>query len=151
MTNWIVQQASLSDATDIARFQVAMAKESEDTELDYELVLRGVTEGLKDTNKGTYLVARNEEGRAIASLLITREWSDWRCGWYLWIQSVFVTPEYRRQGVYRAMYQKVKTIAAGAQSPCVRLYVDKGNVKGLSTYKSLGMKESHYLLYEEDI
>lgn len=149
--NWIIEQAKLQDAASIARFQVQMADESEGLALDYDLVYRGVTEGLKDAAKGTYLVARNDQGEAFASLLITKEWSDWRCGWYWWIQSVYVSPEYRRQGVYRAMYAKVKELAKEDHSPTVRLYVDRTNQRGLSTYQSLGMKESHYLFYEEDL
>mgnify|MGYP003308331664 CR=1 FL=1 len=150
MKNWIVETANLSDAEAIAQFQVDMASESEGTLLDYELVLRGVREGLADANKGTYFVARNEAGQAIASLLVTREWSDWRCQWYWWIQSVFVKAEYRRQGVYRAMYETVRSQAIAAGSPCLRLYVDRTNTQGLSTYKALGMHESHYLFYEEE-
>lgn len=148
---WNIQKGELSDAVQIAKFQVAMADESEGTVLDYDLVLKGVTEGLKDEAKGIYLVARNDKDEAIASLLITKEWSDWRCGWYWWIQSVYVSSEYRRQGVYRAMYAKVKSLAKEDGSTCVRLYVDRTNQRGLSTYQSLGMKESHYLFYEEEI
>lgn len=96
----------------IARFQVEMATESEGTALNYELVLRGVTEGIKDESKGTYLVARkNDDNEIVGSLLITREWSDWRCTWYWLIQSVYVRPEYRRQGVYSEMYDNVKKLA----------------------------------------
>lgn len=151
MDNWKIEKGELRDAAQIAKFQVAMADESEGTVLDYELVLRGVTEGLKDPAKGIYLVARNENDEAVASLLITKEWSDWRCGWYWWIQSVYVTPEYRRKGVYRAMYAKVKSFAKEDGSTCVRLYVDRTNQRGLSTYQALGMSESHYLFYEEEI
>ena len=148
---WKIERAGLDDAESIAQFQLDMARESEGTELDLSLVRRGVSEGLKDEAKGTYLVARNNEGKAIGSLLVTREWSDWRCSWYLWIQSVYVCPEFRRQGVYRAMYEKVKNMAREEQSTCVRLYVDRTNQRGLSTYQALGMHESHYLLYEEEL
>lgn len=149
--NWIIERAVPADASAIAGFQVAMAAESEGTCLDGELVLRGVSEGLADDAKGTYYVARNEDGEAIGSLLITREWSDWRCAWYWWIQSVYVRPEYRRMGVYRSLYAKVKKDAEQAGTPCVRLYVDRTNKQGLATYQALGMTESHYLLYEEEI
>lgn len=149
--NWNIGQGTFADAPAIARFQVEMAEESEGTTLDYALVLRGVTEGLKDALKGTYFVARNEQGEAIASLLVTREWSDWRCAWYWWIQSVYVSQSYRRKGVYRAMYEAVKNAAKEAGAPCVRLYVDRTNTQGLATYQALGMTESHYLFYEEDL
>ena len=146
-----IEQAALSDAPTIARFQVAMAEESEGTVLDYERVLSGVSEVMKDEAKGKYLVARDEGGETIGSLLITREWSDWHCCWYWWIQSVYVRLENRRQGVYRAMYQKVKEMAREAQVHCVKLYADRENLRALQTYKALGMAESHYVLMEEEI
>lgn len=149
--NWKIQRASLKEAAALAKFLVAMAAESEGAELNYELVLRGVTEGLTDEAKGTYLVALDETGIVVGSLLITREWSDWHCAWYWWIQSVYVRPEYRRQGVYRTMYAKVKALAKGAQVPCIRLYADRNNLSALTTYRSLGMAESHYLLFEEEV
>lgn len=147
----VIRIAEPGDAEMIARFQVDMARESEGTILDHDLVLRGVSEGLQDEGKGTYLIATDAEGNALGSLLITREWSDWHCTWYWWIQSVYVRPEYRRQGVYRALYSKVKELALEAGSSCVRLYVDRTNQRGLATYQALGMHESHYLLYEEDL
>ena len=147
----IVEKAKISDAERIAQFQVDMAVESEGTTLNLEIVLNGVTEGLKDECKGQYLIARNDDGLAIASLMITREWSDWNCAWYWWIQSVYVSPDYRRQGVYHSMYAKVKEMAKAANVSCIRLYVDKTNHRGQTTYQSLGMHESHYLIYEETI
>ena len=144
-----VEPASIADAESIAQFQIDMARESEGTELDRETVLRGVTEGLNDSNKGLYIVAHTDEGEAIASLMITKEWSDWHCEWYWWIQSVFVKPEYRRQGVYKKMYEKVKEMAKESQVASLRLYADKTNSRALAAYHALGMKKSHYLLYEE--
>lgn len=151
MNKWDIQKASLNEAPMIAQFQVDMALESEGTQLNYELVLRGVTEGINDETKGTYLVARNERNEIIGSLLITREWSDWRCTWYWWIQSVFVKAGFRRQGVYREMYEKVKALAKDAHVNCLRLYADRNNRSAISAYRSLGMEESHYLLFEEEI
>lgn len=150
-TQWTILRADERYAGAIAQFQVDMAAESEGTTLDKATVLRGVTEGLKDESKGIYLVALDSEGRAIGSLMITREWSDWNCAWYWWIQSVYVTPQNRRKGVYRSMYAKVKSMAQEADVHSLRLYVDKANLRGQSTYRTLGMAESHYLLYEEDI
>ena len=148
---WIIRRATEADNQTIADFQVAMAAESEGLQLDAARVLRGVTEGLADEAKGTYFVAQNDRGEVVGSLLVTREWSDWRCAWYWWIQSVYVRPAYRRRGVYRALYAFVKAEAHQAGSPCVKLYVDRSNLQGLATYQALGMTESHYLLYEEDL
>lgn len=149
--NWIICKGVLKDAAAIAQFQLDMAMESEGTQLNIDLILKGVTAALQDEYKGSYLIARNQEGMPVASLLLTREWSDWTCTWYWWIQSVYVKPEYRRQGVYSSLYERVKEMARENGVHCIRLYVDRHNERGLKTYSSLGMKESHYLLYEEDI
>ena len=83
--------------------------------------------------------------------MLTREWSDWNNEWYWWIQSVYVIPEFRRQGVYKAMYQKVKDAAKDNNISQIRLYVDKTNHSAQKVHQNLGMHESHYLMYEENL
>lgn len=136
------------DTALIAQFQVDMAMESEGTALDHELVLKGVAAAMADEYKGTYIVAR-ANGEAIGSLLLTREWSDWTNRWYWWIQSVYVKPEYRGKGAYRAMYAKVKEMAKEQGIVQIRLYVDKTNYPAQKVYQKLGMAECHYYMYEE--
>lgn len=147
----IIQTANISDAPSIANFQVLMAMESEGTSIEYSQVLKGVSEAITDPNKGTYIIARSDENEPIASLFVTREWSDWHGVWYWWIQSVYVNPAFRRQGVYKAMYNHVKSMAKDSNVTTIRLYVDKTNATGLSTYRSIGMHESHYVIYEEEL
>lgn len=143
----VITQGLKEDIEAIAQFQVDMAMESEGTQLNKGTVVKGVTTAINDENKGLYYVAK-VEGKAVGSLMLTREWSDWNNGWYWWIQSVYVAPEYRRQGVYRAMYQAVCEDAKLQSVAQVRLYVDKTNIRGQKVYASLGMQESHYLIYE---
>lgn len=147
----IIEKGKIEDAKSIAQFQVDMAMESEGYELSLDEVIRGVTMALEDESKAIYLVAKTDEGKAIGSLMLTKEWSDWHAKWYLWIQSVYVAPEYRRQGVYRSLYAKVKEIAKAENYSQIRLYVDKDNLRGQTVYQHLGMRESHYLMYEEDM
>ena len=132
----------------IAQFQVDMAMESEGLTLDAEKVLNGVSAVMKDNSKGKYLVARLDE-HIIASLMITREWSDWNCEWYWWIQSVYVLPSYRGKGIFSAMYSKVKEMAREEGVAQIRLYVDKENIKARNVYQRLGMNECHYLMYDD--
>lgn len=145
-----ISTGTINDVEAIADFQVAMAQESEGTTLQMDTLLQGVQSVMEDENKGTYIVVR-KDGEPVGSLLLTREWSDWNNAWYWWIQSVYVAPAFRRQGVYRSMYQYVKQLAKENGVAQVRLYVDKTNQRGLCTYQALGMHESHYLLYEEDL
>lgn len=139
-----------NDINAIAAFQVAMAMESEGTTLNLERVTRGVTMAMADDAKGRYIVARID-GKAVGSLMLTREWSDWNCQWYWWIQSVYVEPQHRKKGVYKAMYSKVKQMAQAENVSQVRLYVDKTNTSAQQAYQRLGMDETHYLMYEEVI
>ena len=146
--NYQITTGKVEDINAIAQFQVDMAQESEGTTLDIERVTKGVTAVMEDEYKGTYIIAR-AEGTPIGSLMLTREWSDWTNRWYWWIQSVYVRPEYRGKGAYRAMYAKIKEMAAEQGVTHVRLYVDKTNFRAQQVYKKLGMDECHYLMYEE--
>ena len=148
--NFVVSRGEVCDIDTIVQFQADMAMESEGCVLDKEKVTKGVTAAMLDDSKGIYWVAKYE-GRTIGSLMITREWSDWNNEWYWWIQSVYVTPEYRKQGVYKAMYQKVKDAAKENNVSQIRLYADKTNLSAQKAYQSLGMHKSHYLMFEEEI
>lgn len=145
-----ITRGKASDIDAIVRFQADMAMESEGTLLDVDRLTLGVTSAINDEQKGTYLVAR-ANGTPIGSLMITREWSDWNNMWYWWIQSVYVMPEYRNQGVYRAMYNTLKDMAREKGVSQIRLYADKDNVSAQQVYQRLGMHESHYLIFEESI
>lgn len=147
--NWTIEKGRDCHAQTIAQFQLDMALESEGTVLDGSLILKGVETCMADPHKGTYYVVKAEDGTVAGSLLITKEWSDWKNCWYWWIQSVYVRPEYRRQGAYAALYERMKEEAKADGSPCLRLYVDRGNVRAQKCYQGLGMQECHYLMYEE--
>ena len=142
-----ISTGTYNDIEAITGFQIAMALESEGTVLDAERVRKGVAAVMEDGSKGIYIIARIED-RPVASLMITREWSDWNNGWYWWIQSVYVMPEHRGQGIFRAMYTKVVEMANDQNIAQVRLYVDRHNTNAQKVYQKLGMEECHYLMYE---
>ena len=143
----VISTGTYNDIEAITGFQIAMALESEGTVLDAERVRKGVAAVMEDGSKGIYIIARIED-RPVASLMITREWSDWNNGWYWWIQSVYVMPEHRGQGIFRAMYTKVIEMANDQNIAQVRLYVDRHNTNAQKVYQKLGMEECHYLMYE---
>ena len=147
--NWKVEKGTEADAGKIAEFQIDMPLESEGAILDRDKILNGVRAGLSDPAKGTYYIVRTESGETAGSLLVTKEWSDWNNCWYWWIQSVFVKPEYRRQGAFTYLYETVRAFAKQEGSTCLRLYVDRSNRKAQKCYKKQGMDECHYLMYEE--
>ncbi len=144
-----IRQADINDAESIAEFNRLMAFETERKKLLPQVILAGVSTMITNPNHGFYLVAETD-GVIAGSLMITTEWSDWRNGVVWWIQSVYVRDEYRRQGIYRGLYEEVKTLASQDKSVCgFRLYVEKENVNAQKTYQALGMVETDYLMYEE--
>ncbi len=145
-----ISTAQIADIETIVQFQIDMAQESEGTTLQYNKVLGGVTAAMNDASKGLYIIARIDN-EAAGSLMLTREWSDWNNQWYWWIQSVYVKPQFRNNGIYRQMYAYVKKMALEEGVSQIRLYVDKTNHPALTVYEKLGMKECHYLMYEEYI
>ncbi|MGH9458214.1 MAG: GNAT family N-acetyltransferase [Thermoanaerobaculia bacterium] len=137
-----------ADVETIARFQEAMARETEGITLDAETVRRGVAAVLADPSLGRYWLAE-AEGELVASLLLTLEWSDWRNRRVWWIQSVWVEPAWRGRGVYRALYSHVQQEAlADPGIAGIRLYVDRRNARAQAVYRALGMDGEHYTVFE---
>ena len=124
-----------------------MARETEDVSLDTRVTTRGVNAVFDQPSHGRYFVAE-ENGRVVASLLITYEWSDWRDGMVWWIQSVYVRPELRKKGIYAGLYRHVQSIADHENVRGIRLYVDRRNTLAQDVYKRLGMNGEHYLVFE---
>jgi GNAT superfamily N-acetyltransferase len=143
-----IQRAAISDIERIAGFQVAMALETENLGLDPATVLRGVQAVFDDPSKGFYVVAR-ADGETIGSLMITYEWSDWRARTVWWIQSLYVIEKWRRQGIFRQMYDWLMAIILDDSAiGGIRLYVDLTNTKAQKVYDSIGMDGNHYRFYE---
>ena len=150
MTTAKIRSATSADITHLVAWNTAMAWETEAKRLDPAVLERGVTAVLDEPRRGFYLVAECD-GVAVGSLLVTYEWSDWRCGDFWWIQSVYVAPEARRRGVFRALYADVAERAHAAGAVGLRLYVETENHRAQATYAGLGMERCHYLMYEASL
>jgi len=142
-----IRTAKPADAPAIIDFQLKMAWETEKMTLSPEIVTSGVNAVFKDQSRGQYYVA-GSDGKVVASLLITCEWSDWRNCNVWWFQSVYVLPEFRRRGIFRKMYMHVKSRAEGEGVAGLRLYVETRNSRAKKTYEALGMSSEHYSFYE---
>ena len=142
-----IEPAQIRDAPEIAAFNQAIAWETERYELDRSVLEQGVMAVLQDPLKGFYVVVR-KNNILIASLLITYEWSDWRAKTIWWIQSVFVEPTHRNQGIFRHLYLHIKELAKKNDVPIIRLYVEPNNQKAIQTYQKLGMKIQSYWVCE---
>jgi ribosomal protein S18 acetylase RimI-like enzyme len=145
-----IRRATISDASQIARFNQMMALETEEKTLDPATLAKGVSAVLTRVDRGFYTVAEIDD-QIIGCLMITFEWSDWRNGNIWWIQSVYVDAAHRKIGVYRTLYKHLYAQAAGADDIAgIRLYVDKTNTAAQAVYRKMGMNLARYDIYEVD-
>jgi GNAT superfamily N-acetyltransferase len=146
--DWTIRRATPADAAAVAEFNRRLAEESEGKALDRAALTAGVRAALDDPAKGLYFVAE-QDGQLLGQLMVTTEWSDWRNGWFWWVQSVYVVEKSRRRGVFQSLYEHV--LAGARADPAaigLRLYVDRENHAARRTYARLGMAETEYLLLE---
>jgi ribosomal protein S18 acetylase RimI-like enzyme len=144
----VIREADADDVGRIVLFNQAMARETEGRELDRRTLSKGVEALIRDPARGRYFVAVKGE-EVVGQVMITTEWSDWRNGQVWWLQSVYVSRRHRREGIYRGLHEHVREAALTEKVIGIRLYVDRDNLPAQETYRSLGMAESQYLMYEE--
>ena len=145
---WTIRAANVYDVPQLRDWACAMALETEHKVLDPRTVDQGIRAVIDQPRRGAYFVAERG-GQAVGTLMLTYEWSDWRNGDWWWIQSVYVAPEHRRQGVYAALYAHVLAGAKADPAVCgLRLYVERDNATAQRTYESLGMVDAGYRMYE---
>lgn len=143
-----VRPATLADIDTICEFNVRLASETEGKTLDAATIRAGVSALVRDPAKGQYFLAEMD-GRVVGQLAFTFEWSDWRNGWFWWIQSVYVHRDARKNGVFKALFEHLKAHALAEKNVIgIRLYVEDENRVAQATYAKLGMHWAHYRVME---
>jgi ribosomal protein S18 acetylase RimI-like enzyme len=143
-----IRDATPNDLPVLIDFQRRMAIETENLNLDIPALTNGAKEVFKDPSKGKYYVAE-QNGEVIGCLMTTFEWSEWRNGNVIWIQSVYIDEKFRGQGVFTKLYAHVQTLVnRDPNLKGIRLYVDKKNEEAQRVYRKLGMNGEHYMVYE---
>ena len=150
MSEIAVRVATAADAEFLVRGNAAMALETEDLSLDLDRLRDGVHALFEQPGRGVYYVAELDGQRA-GQMMITYEWSDWRNGLFWWIQSVYVEPRFRSQGVFKAIYRHVEHLARTTPGVCgLRLYVENSNSQAQEIYQRLGLQRTAYKMFEVD-
>ncbi len=148
MSRFEIRPAQPDDWETIVEFNCRLAEESEETRLDPEKISAGVKALLADPAKGRYFVACHQD-QLVGQMMHTREYSDWRNGHIWWLQSVYVHPDFRRQGMFRLLYERLRGEAiADPDVVGLRLYVENENDRAQETYLNLGMKPGGYLVMQ---
>jgi GNAT superfamily N-acetyltransferase len=144
-----IRTATPADAPTITDFNLRLARETEELELDLKTVTAGVDGLLCDSSRGVYFVAEID-GQIAGQLCITYEWSDWRNGNIWWIQSVYVKQEFRGRGIFSSLCGHLEKLAAQEKDVCgLRLYMEKDNERARRAYEKLGLRQTHYVVFEK--
>ena len=144
-----VRRSTAADVGVIAEYNRRLAAETEHTTLDLATLTAGVAAAVADPDRrGPYFLAC-DGADVVGQLQVTFEWSDWRNGWFWWVQGVYVRADYRRRGVFRLLFDAVIDRAKAAGDVIgVRLYVERDNAAAQATYARLGFAPTSYLLLE---
>lgn len=150
----IVRPAGYADVDSLVSFSAAMAQETEGRRLDQARLRDGTFALLAAPERGYFMVAEVPDRgrhRLVGQLMVTFEWSDWRNGVFWWIQSVYVDPAWRRQGVYRVLHDSIVAKAKADPNVCgIRLYVEQDNHAAQTVYRRVGLAPSGYAVYQQD-
>ena len=139
-----MRDATPADLEKLVAFTAAEAFEAEGAAFSIESVRRGVGAGLENPALARYWVLETDDGELVGNISIIREWSDWRAGYYWWIQSVYLSPEHRGRGLLTMMLNKVREEAAAAGALELRLYAHEGNRRALQAYRREGFADLPY-------
>jgi GNAT superfamily N-acetyltransferase len=149
---YTIRRATPADAEVVADFNARLAEESEGKRLDRTRLLPGVQALLADEHKGVYHLARDDQGHIVGQVMFTYEWSDWRNGWFWWLQSVYVVAEHRSKGVFRQLFDHVVTTARQCGDVIgLRLYVEDNNTRAHEVYNRCGFTRAGYFVMERDL
>ena len=144
-----IREANKGDLTILVQNNQALAEETEALLLDKDVLREGIEQALK-REECHYFVAVIGE-KVVGQTMITYEWSDWRNGIIWWIQSVYVIPAHRKEGIFRVLFKHIENLAkVNPQVKALRLYVMHNNNAGQDTYQSLGMNDSGYIVFEKE-
>ena len=144
-----IRKAHKNDLAILVNNNQALAQETEALELNKDVLQDGIKQALK--RKECHYFVAVMAGKVVGQTMITYEWSDWRNGIIWWVQSVYVHPNYRKQGVFRSLFLHIENLARNhPKVKAIRLYVMSSNNIGKLTYQSLGMNDLGYIVFEKE-
>lgn len=144
----LIRRATADDRDVIVELNTRLAWETERLRLDEVRIRDGVAAVLDGRGEAFYFVAE-VDGAVVGQLMLTREWSDWRNGWFYWIQSVYVRETVRQRGVFRRLFHAAEDwVRSQSDAVGVRLYVEEHNASAMETYSRLGLERTGYLVME---
>lgn len=117
---------------------------------DKERLKEGLSALLDDPNKGYEIVAVSE-GEIIGRIHIAKEWSVYRNAEFWMFENVYVSPSWRRKGVYTLMHEWIYSCAKADSNCCgLRFWALEDNLPARNAYHKMQMEGQIVELFEND-
>jgi len=139
-----VRKATIQDLEVLVKFTAAEAREAEKIEKIPSTLKRGIKAAIEDNSKSIYWVIVDENKFPFGNVSALKEWSDWNAGYYWWIQSMYISPNYRGKGYIQLLINEVQKEMRKENGLELRLYVHKTNITAIRAYEKVGFKKSDY-------
>lgn len=143
-SNYRVRRATVNDLPHILNFIAQEALESEGREADLTKLEIGIATALRDESIAIYWVLVDQANQPVGCTSVVKEWSDWNAGYYWWIQSLFIDPAHRGQGLLNVMMDAVETDSRADSCLEIRLYVHRNNAAAIRAYEKAQFTPSDY-------
>ena len=147
---YVIRRAHLADLGQLVKFTLSEAKKAEGISLNQEQARKGIRAALEDESVALYWVIQDSPKELIGNISIVKEWSNWKAGYYWWIQSLYIRPEHRGRGLMKRIIQTVREAAREARALDLRLYVHKNNQRAIGAYIKAGFIEADYRIMRMD-
>ena len=139
-----IRKATSADLEKLVSFATEEAREAEGVTKDINRVRQGIRTALEDESIAMYWVLEKEDTGIVGNVSVVKEWSDWNAGYYWWIQSMYILPEFRGKGLMERLVQALKDEARQEGALELRLYVHKNNAQAVTAYQRAGFFNSDY-------
>jgi GNAT superfamily N-acetyltransferase len=149
--SYTIRPARPDDLETLVAFSLQEAIEAQHRELEEATVREGMRTGLENPETARYWVLEAAEAGPIGSVSIFREWSDWHNGFYIWIQTMFILPAYRGQGLMHLLLEAVFEYTRDQHAVELRLYVHEDNKNAIRAYRRTGFTDTNYRMMAMDL
>ena len=138
------RRAELKDLDKFVEFTAAEAREAKGHEKDTKTLRDGIKAALEDRSIAMYWVLLNQNNEPVGSASALKEWSDWSAGYYWWIQSMYIEPDYRGKGHMDLPLDAIRSDMKKQDGLELRLYVNEDNQVAIKAYKKSNFTFSRY-------
>jgi GNAT superfamily N-acetyltransferase len=139
-----VRRATVADLDTLIHFAAEEAREAEGIEKAPATLRAGILSALQNEELALYWVLADAQDRPVGVISALREWSNWNAGFYWWVQSLYIAPEYRGQGCLRLLFDAVRNEARRQGGLALRLYVHEANDRARAAYRKNDFAEMQY-------